>query len=96
MVLSMTPSDELATLGVADLPTAVADAGLRWLHLPIEDDAAPGPAFEQAWATARHQVMALLSSHSGIVIHCRGGSGRTGFMAALILREMGIESAESV
>ena len=94
-VVSMTPSDELAKLEVAALPEAVAEAGMRWFHCPVEDDAAPGPAFEQAWAANRDAVMALVSRQGGLAIHCRGGSGRTGFMAALILREMGMDGARA-
>jgi protein-tyrosine phosphatase len=90
-VITMTPDDELARLDVTVLPAAVAQAGMGWFQLPIEDDAPPGPAFEQAWAAHRDAVMSLLSQHHGIAIHCRGGSGRTGFMAALILRETGID-----
>lgn len=90
-VISMTPSDELEKLEVAALPAAVAQAGMHWFHFPVEDDAAPGPAFEDAWAANRDAVMALLSRQGSIAIHCRGGSGRTGFMAALILRETGME-----
>ena len=94
-VISMTPSEELAKLEVAALPEVVVQTGMRWFHLLIEDDAAPGPAFEQAWAANRDAVMALLSQQGGIAIHCRGGSGRTGFMAALILREMGMDGADA-
>ncbi len=30
-----------------------------------------------------------------MAIHCRGGSGRTGFMAAVILRELGIDEVQA-
>ncbi len=94
-VISLTSSDELAKLEVPALPDAVARADMRWFQLPIEDDATPGPEFEQAWAAHRDAVMSLLARHSGIAIHCRGGSGRTGFMAALILREMGMDGTRA-
>jgi len=94
-VISMTPSEELAKLEVSDLPEAVARAGMRWFELPIEDDAAPGPEFEQAWLAYREAVMSLVSRGSGIAIHCRGGSGRTGLMAAVILREMGMDGTRA-
>jgi protein-tyrosine phosphatase len=94
-VISMTRSDEVARLEVAALPEVIARAGMCWFHLPVEDDAAPGPAFEQAWAANRDALMSLVSRHRGIAIHCRGGSGRTGLMAALILREMGIDGARA-
>lgn len=94
-VISMTPNDELAKLDVSALPEAIAKAGMRWFQFPVEDDAPPGPAFDQAWALHRDAVMALVSHQGGIAIHCRGGSGRTGFMAALILREMGMDGARA-
>ncbi len=94
-VVSMTPSDELAKLEVAALPEVVARAGMRWFHCPVEDDEAPGPAFEQAWAANRDAVLAIMSRQGGIAIHCRGGSGRTGVMAALILRELGMDGARA-
>lgn len=94
-VISMTPADELGRLEVAALPEAVADAGMRWFHFPIEDDAAPGPAFEQAWSAHRDMVVTLLSGPGSLAIHCRGDSGRTGLMAALILRELGMDGAQA-
>lgn len=94
-VISMTPSDELARLAVPALPEAVVASGMRWFHFPVQDDAAPGPAFEQAWAAHRDAMMTLLSQQGSIAIHCRGGSGRTGFMAALILRETGMDGAQA-
>jgi protein-tyrosine phosphatase len=94
-VLSMTPREELAKLEVAGLPEAVVAAGMRWFHFLVEDDAAPGPAFEQAWAANRDAVKALVSQRGSVAIHCRGGSGRTGLMAALILREMGMDAARA-
>jgi protein-tyrosine phosphatase len=94
-VISMTPTDELEKLKVPALPQVVASAGMRWFHLPVEDDAAPGPAFEQAWTNHRDAVMAALARKGGIVIHCQGGSGRTGLMAALILRETGMDGSQA-
>jgi protein-tyrosine phosphatase len=94
-VVSMTPRGELEKLGVSALPEAVANGGMRWFQFPIEDDAAPGPAFEQAWAAERDALLAMVSRHNGIAIHCRGGSGRTGFMAALLLRELGLDAEQA-
>jgi protein-tyrosine phosphatase len=94
-VISTTPSEELAKLGVSPLPDAVARADMRWFHFPVEDDMAPGPDFEQAWDSYRDAVMSLVSLQQPIAIHCRGGSGRTGLIAALILREMGMDGTQA-
>jgi protein-tyrosine phosphatase len=94
-VISMTSNSELGKLDVSTLPETITQAGIRWFQLPVEDDARPDSAFEQAWAASRDEIMSLVLQHKAIAIHCRGGSGRTGFMAALILREMGMDGAEA-
>jgi protein-tyrosine phosphatase len=89
-VISLTPLDEMERLGVSELPELCQELGLRWFHFPVEDDAAPGDAFRDAWARDRDEVLALLDGQATSAIHCRGGSGRTGLMAALLLLERGL------
>ena len=89
-VISLTPLDEMERLGVSELPALCQELGLRWFHFPVEDDAAPGDAFRDAWARDRDEVLALLDGQTTSAIHCRGGSGRTGLMAALLLLERGL------
>jgi len=74
----------IPTLG----PEAVA-RGLDWHHLPIPDTEAPGPAFERLWPGAGVVLRRRLSDGEKIVLHCRGGLGRTGTVAALLLIEFG-------
>ena len=88
-VISLTPDDEMKRLGVEVLPQACAEQGLSWLHLPVEDDAAPAAEFEQRWQEDRESVHRILDQGGAVAIHCKGGSGRTGLMAAIILMERG-------
>jgi len=87
---------ELDMLGVADLPAAAQDAGLQWVHLPIVDVSIPGPGFEQAWATEGAKLRSMLAEGQKILIHCRGGLGRSGMIAARLLIEGGLTPAEAV
>ena len=89
-VVSLVQPEELAMLGVADLGARLQAAGIRWFHLPIEDDHAPDAAFEQAWTSAGPAIHALLDQGELITIHCRGGTGRTGLVAARLLLERGM------
>lgn len=88
-VITLMPETEMARHGVMDLAQLCAQRGLRWFHLPIEDDHAPEEAFDQAWRTQGADVHRLLDTGRVIAVHCKGGSGRTGLMAAQILLERG-------
>ena len=88
-VITLTPAEEMARLGVEDLPDACRRQGLAWLHLPVEDDAAPASLFHERWQAQKVQAHQILDHGGALAIHCKGGSGRTGLMAAIILLERG-------
>ena len=88
-VISLNPMSELESLQVADLEAQVNAHGLQWFHCPIEDDHAPLEDFASAWQQAGPLVHQLLNEGKTVAIHCKGGSGRTGLIAAQILLERG-------
>ncbi len=88
-VLTLMPADELARIGVANIGDLCAQVGVPWFHCPIEDDQAPEAEFEHAWRQHRQAIHRLLDEGKPVAIHCRGGSGRTGLLAAQILIERG-------
>ena len=94
-IITMMTDEELAKFEVASLPDVVRKSGMIWFHLPVEDDAAPAEAFEQAWQAHKPEVLALIEQGKCVAIHCRGGSGRTGFMAAVVMRELGMGEAHA-
>lgn len=94
-VVSLIETHEIDMLGVSDLETAVAARGMEWLHLPIPDGAAPREEFEQRWRKAGTRLRGLLTSGQSVFIHCRGGLGRAGTVAARLLIELGVTDANS-
>lgn len=94
-VITLVEPAELALLGVADLGDRLKAANIQWFHLPIEDDHAPDAAFEQAWQSAGPAIHRLLDQGRLVTIHCRGGTGRTGLIAARLLLERGATLAEA-
>lgn len=89
-VITVMPDDEMARNEVTALPEACRDMGLQWFHFPIEDDASPGEAFRQAWGKDKERVFGMLDRRETVAIHCKGGSGRTGLMAAIVMLERGM------
>lgn len=89
-VLTLMESDEMERNHVTDLPNFCTALNLQWFHLPIEDDHAPEEEFAAAWEAAGQKIHALVDDGETIAIHCKGGSGRTGLVAAQILLERGM------
>ena len=94
-IVTMMTDEELAKFEVDSLPDVVRQSDMTWFHFPVEDDAAPGEVFEQSWQAHKPEVLALIEQGKCVAIHCRGGSGRTGFMAAVFMRELGMDEVQA-
>jgi protein-tyrosine phosphatase len=90
-VLSFMTQPELDKNNLSDIGLSIKAKGMSWFHLPIEDDAAPETPFIEAWENAGPAVHRLIEKGKTIALHCKGGSGRTGLVAAQILLERGEE-----
>jgi len=94
-VITLMETEELKKLSLEHIGKLAKSIGLSWFHLPIEDDSQPDLAFHESWESARIAIHRLLENEKSIAIHCKGGSGRTGIVAAKILLERG-EKLEKV
>ena len=92
-LITLMPAAELAKHQAQALAEYCETAELAWFHCPIEDDHAPQADFATAWQLAGPMVHQLLDEGKTVAIHCKGGSGRTGLMAAQILLERGQSKA---
>lgn len=95
-VVSLVEHQEFAELGVEALPAEVTRLGMTWRHLPIRDRYPPGQTFERGWAEVGAELVAALREGRRIFLHCKGGLGRTGTVAACLLREGGLSAEEAV
>lgn len=80
--------DEMEKAGIAELPRLAQRLGITWFHQPIRDDEAPDEQFDARWEVISPQIHEVLKQGGNIVLHCMGGSGRTGLLAAHILLEL--------
>jgi len=96
VLVTLMPDTELAANQADDLPARCAELGIEWLQLPVADEQAPLADFDTAWRRHRDTILARLADGATLAIHCKGGSGRTGLIAARILIELGIPREAAV
>ena len=80
---------ELEAFHVTNLGASATSAGIQWYHIPITDGDPPDERFEVLWPVVALVVLDTLRAGQRVVIHCRGGLGRTGMIACLLLIELG-------
>lgn len=96
LVLTLVEPHELLLLKVPRLGLEVQRRGLLWCHLPITDFGVPSEHFERQWLSQGQEIRQLLRSGSDVVVHCRGGLGRAGMMAARLMVELGTAPDEAI
>lgn len=95
-VLTLVEDHELKALQVAGLGLEVQRLQMDWLHAPIPDVSVPDAGFEAAWVQMGAGLRDRLRAGFDVVVHCKGGLGRAGTIAARLLVELGIEPSEAV
>jgi protein tyrosine phosphatase (PTP) superfamily phosphohydrolase (DUF442 family) len=96
LVLTLVEPAELKALKAPHLGEEVRRRGIDWRHLPIADYSVPAKAFEKQWETHGRDIRALLRSGGDVLVHCKGGLGRAGMIAARLLVELGMTPEEAI
>lgn len=89
ILVSLVELQELEKLNVSKLGAKAQSFGMSWLHLPIPDMGVPSIKWEQEWLRARLSIHEALDEGDTVVVHCKGGLGRAGTIAARLLVERG-------
>ena len=69
---------------------------IDWFFLPIKDAGIPDNEFERSWSEAGKRLMGMLNNGRSVVVHCLGGLGRSGTVAARLLVESGIDPEDAI
>src|SRR5262249_29195128 len=88
-VVTLLQAGGLTRARLQDLRAHAERRGMAWHHLPIRDGSVPTAEFEIQWKTTGETLRALLHQHRDILVHCKGGLGRSGMIAARLLIELG-------
>ncbi|MBY6187752.1 dual specificity protein phosphatase family protein [Marinobacter hydrocarbonoclasticus] len=95
-VVTTLTDEELTRFGIPTLKEEVEAAGMQWVHLPVKDKSLPDSGFDARWAEVRETLTALMESGRRVSVHCRGGTGRTGLVAAKLLLDSGADWQETL
>jgi len=87
---------ELEAIRVRGLEVECQRYGIDRLHLLIPGVLIPTDKFEAAWATVGGGLWSRLRKGFNIVVHCKGGSGRAGTIAARLLVELDADPEDAI
>ncbi|WP_462119129.1 cyclin-dependent kinase inhibitor 3 family protein [Methylorubrum extorquens] len=87
---------EIEALKVGGLEAECQRHGIDWLHLPIPDVSPPTDEFEAAWARVGEGLRSRVRNGFNVVVHCKGGLGRAGTIAARLLVELGADPEQAI
>jgi protein-tyrosine phosphatase len=85
-LVCLLPAHEMEWLGVPDLREAAQARGLRFHHLPIRDQGVP--SLQEA-TDLLDVLSGRLEAGARVVVHCMGGLGRSGTIAACAVARHG-------
>ncbi len=95
-VVTLMEEHELGKYQVERLGATAGALGMEWHHLPIIDVDVPREPFEALWVRSGPRLREHLAGGRRILLHCRGGLGRTGTIAARLLAELGMPAQAAV
>ncbi|WP_398312029.1 cyclin-dependent kinase inhibitor 3 family protein [Zoogloea sp.] len=96
LVLTLVEPAELLSLRVPQLGHEIHRRGILWRHLPIADFSVPCHDFERQWVIQGQEIRTLLRGGEDVLVHCKGGLGRAGMIAARLLVELGMDPEQAI
>ncbi|WP_244472936.1 ADP-ribosylglycohydrolase family protein [Methylobacterium sp. Leaf100] len=95
-VVTLMEAHELEEVRIAAIGEEVRRRHMEWYHASIVDVSVPDAAFEVTWPALSVRLRGLLARGARVLVHCRGGLGRSGSVAARLLVENGVEAGEAL
>lgn len=95
-VVTLIEDIEFEMLRVPELGNRVASKNMYWHHFPIVDGQPPDQRFLDAWPAVVTTLVNALKSGQRLLVHCRGGLGRAGTVASVLLVELGVPPLDAI
>lgn len=94
VLVSLMEEYEYHKFEILDLFTRDSIGGIEILRFPIKDTRVPLEEQSEKYDALIHNIISHLKGERNVVVHCRGGLGRTGTVAACVLVALGSHSAD--
>ncbi len=95
-LVTLLEREEFERYGVPGFVERAREAGIEVVHFPIRDVATPRKSQSDEYAALIERILDLLSDGQTVVVHCRGGLGRTGTVVASVLVALGRDADEAI
>lgn len=95
-IITLIEPHEIRDLEVEGIDEQTGRRGIEWLHMPITDVSAPDERFAKAWRQHGARLIDRVRAGDRVLVHCKGGLGRAGTVAALMLVELGTRPEEAI
>lgn len=96
LVISLTEQVEMTAAGADNLHLDLNASGIECCHFPIPDYGVPGEIQEGLWPNLAKQAHAYLSQGRRVLVHCKGGCGRSGMIVLRLMIENGEHSEDAL
>lgn len=93
IVVCLLEAQEMLKLGLQNESTACEAAGMAFRHFPIADFGVP--QLNQL-RTLVKELSEALAAGENVLVHCRGGIGRTGLVCTCILTASGMQAHDAI
>ncbi len=95
-LVTLIDDQELDRLGAGALPSLVHSRAIQWLHLPITDYGVPNGKVLLQWRGLLGGLLDQLRKNERVLLHCAAGMGRSGMMAATLLKASGMKAEDAI
>jgi len=102
-MIGLVESKEYKVMGLVGTPTEVLSVDsesvqgrIKYTNMPIRDFWIPDDAFISAWHDKLQGFRSVLLAGNMLGIHCMGGRGRSGTVAAMLLINLGLNPEKAI
>jgi protein-tyrosine phosphatase len=96
VLVSLMEHDEYSDLEIPDLTQKAEEQGMEVLYLPIPDYGVPNASEDDDFRPFVEDIANRIEEGETVVVHCRGGLGRSGLVAASVLVALGHSAEEAI
>jgi ADP-ribosyl-[dinitrogen reductase] hydrolase len=95
LIITLMMPEELSEFGMGNIGSVASDNDIAWVQIPIVDGDIPSEKQEYSIRELINIIKHHVDAGLKVLIHCRGGLGRTGTIAGCYLTSCGVPLKET-